>query len=1029
MSFDFEFTAFLQLLWRATWQASVLALIVYLVTTVLRPQIAPKWRAIMWTLPLARMVLLLIPASTLSLFYFIDFGVNERTPAAGMSLPATIVSRVTTGNVMNQQVGQPVQNEIATENPATVLNSSALPQQKTKTSSAVPVSSLLACIWLIGCCLAICWWAGSKMVLSRMITGSDKLHDERLLQQIELRRRQHHLWFPIRCVISDANLGPSVCGFWRPTILLPRTLCSELSNAELHTIINHEIEHIRRWDVLFLFMSRLASAIHWFNPVVYFIGNRLRREMELAVDAATVSTLDAQARHAYGELLIRLSQRTQRPIAAIQMAGKRSALSTRIDQLATPMKENRTRSIISIGLISLLFVTGLSDVAQTQVQKASEVKKESLPLTRKKSESAPTKTQNQYFITGTVREAGTNQPVADAEIQIFAASQQDPDKKILKGMSDQTGRYRIEVPLGNVQLWFPILKPGYWLLPEDCTRNLITTPEKPIVKHNLEVHTGAVWNIHYKGELNEQQRRFLGLDKNEKQVRLKASVQEIEDDAKRAAWLSGKPVTFQKAYASSYSHLNQEWRGQLTEVGTSGKFIFSIINVTAELIVEPGFDNLHVVTLNRLADSDTTEMIDQSGKKAIISNATVTLNNGVPLLTFQNKASKPLGSQKLMGRVIDVDGNPLSGVRVGVVSGMQGGGSGDTGEATKSKLDGRFEFDIPLFEYNNQSVENQQFSVVLTKDGFAGIDTHSIDVSKEFPPIDFKTLTLRPGYSVPIRVLDKQGKPVPGAIVEPENSYALRRQAVRTSADGRALIKNLPSGVVRASVRWGSQMKQANLVVSKNQNKNKEVTIQLKELATSTPAKLENTKPLAVGQIAPEWDISEWSDGRARQLSDYFGQVVVLNFWSLSPNGAVTSIPAQKRLARQFTDQGVVFIGINTAGSEMSQINKLKETEQWTTPTGIDRGTSQFNGVTFKKYGVDGNLTLIVIDAAGKISFRSDVEPSQDRETYIKNLAEESGISWPPPENATKEQMLGIMNQIQFTLLSREINRVLKAKQ
>jgi len=740
----------------------------------------------------------------------------------------------------------------------------------------------------------------------------------------------------------------------------------------------------------------------------------LRREMELAVDAAIVSTLNEQARRSYGELLIRLSQRTPGPIAAIQMAGKRSALRTRIDQLPTPIKESRARSIISIGLMLILFVTGLSDVAQTQEQKEIRAKKVSSPSTKIKSQSSPIKLQNQYFITGTVQESGTDKPVADAEIQIFVASEQDPNKRVLKGTSNQAGQYRIEVPLGNAQIWSPVLKPGYWLTPEENMRNLTTTPEKPVVEYNIVVQTGTVWNIQVKGNLKD------------KYFRHNTSVYEVEDDSKRAAWMKGEPVSFQKALVLGVSNLNKQGRGRFTEVGSSGKLMISVGNILTELIIEPGFDNSQVVSLKRLPDSDTTQMIDATGKTATIKKATVTLNNGVPLLTFQYKTLKTLGNQKLIGRVMDVDGNPLADVRVGIVSGMKGGGNSDTGEATKTAIDGAFSFDIPVYDIPN--ADNQHFTVVLTKDGFAAMDSHKRDITKDFTPIDFKTLIMAPGYSVPVRVLDEQGKPVPGAIVEPGNAYALRRQVTRTTADGRALIKNLPSGVVRASVRWGTKAKQANLVVSKNKIENTEVQIKLKELETSIPAKFEKLKPLAVGQIAPEWDISEWSDGRSRKLSDYRGQIVVLNFWRLSPNGAVASIPAQKRLAKQFTDQGVVFIGINTADSEMSQINKLKETEQWTTPTGIDRGTSRFDGVTFKKYGVQSSMVLIVINAAGKISFRSDVAPSQDRETYIKNLAEASGIEWPPPKNATKEQMLEIMNKIQYELLTREINRVLRAK-
>ena len=47
----------------------------------------------------------------------------------------------------------------------------------------------------------------------------------------------------------------------------------------------------------------------------------------------------------------------------------------------------------------------------------------------------------------------------------------------------------------------------------------------------------------------------------------------------------------------------------------------------------------------------------------------------------------------------------------------------------------------------------------------------------------------------------------------------------------------------------------------------------------------------------------------------------------------------------------------------------------------------------------------------------------------MKTLAKASDVKWPPAENATQTEMIEIMNQLQFTLISREIEHVLNAKQ
>ena len=1023
MSFESALTAFWELVWRAIWQAGVLAALVFCLTSLLQRWIEPKWRVLLWTIPLARLVLLLIPASGLSLFQLIHIE-DSSVPQVAVTpttMPGDTSPGITAGSHLQQL--QNVANEYEPVVQTETASATSPPAQITGLN--LSLITLITCLWCVGCCMMFCRWIGSRWLLSRLIARSEPLHDAALLELINTRQKQNRFWLPVRCVVTDAQLGPSSCGFWHPTILLPLKLWTELDRESLEAIVNHELEHVRRHDVVMLLLSRIALCLHWFNPLAYLIVTRLRREMELAVDAATVASLDEPARHRYGKLLIQLSQETQEPIAALSMASKRSVLRARISQLTNPPRESRSRSALALGILLLLFVTGLSDVTQTAAQTKPNSTRST--VSRKSAGSAADQSEKQYFITGIVSDVHTGKPVSNAEIQVLVASEPDINKRILKEKTNAAGEYRIAVPVGNVKLWLPALKPGYWLKPDDALQVLATTPENPILKHDIAAQTGPIWNVHWKGELTDQQVKLLRAHSKERPLQLRLSMQEVDDDAKRAAWLKGEPVSFQKSIASSMSYLDQAGRGKLTQVGTSGKQILMLVNDLAELIVEPGFDNTRVVSLKQIPDTDQTQMIDASGKTATVSQATVTLNNGVPLLTFKTKAPKPISMQKLVGRVVDENGKPLNGVRVGIVSGMKGGGSADTGESTQTAVDGRFSIEQPV--YDNQNSNQLQFSVMLTKNGFAGTDSNSVTVTNDFAPIDFKTITLQPGHTLPIRVLDEQEQPLPGVVLEPGNSYALRRQITRTDSTGKAVLKNLPSGVVQLSVRWGAKNKWINLVISKSQSENREVTIHVGEFVPPSISRVEKPKPLAVSQQAPEWNLTQWSDGRPHKLSDYRGQVVVLDFWGLWCRGCVVSIPAQKKLAQKYGAQGVVFLGIHTAEGEMSQIKKLQQSEEWTTPTGIDRGTSILNSVTCERYGVQGYPTQIIIDRKGRIAFRSDVEPLGNREAYIRKLAEASGVKWPPAKNESEAEMTDVMNRIQYTLLSREIELVLKGKE
>src|SRR6266480_2942255 len=72
-------TTALRLLWRSSWQASVLAAVVLLVQFALRQRIAARWRYALWGIVLLRLMIPVTPSSPWSLFNVAPQG-TERNP-------------------------------------------------------------------------------------------------------------------------------------------------------------------------------------------------------------------------------------------------------------------------------------------------------------------------------------------------------------------------------------------------------------------------------------------------------------------------------------------------------------------------------------------------------------------------------------------------------------------------------------------------------------------------------------------------------------------------------------------------------------------------------------------------------------------------------------------------------------------------------------------------------------------------------------------------------------------------------------
>jgi bla regulator protein BlaR1 len=143
-------------------------------------------------------------------------------------------------------------------------------------------------------------------------------------------------------------------------ILVPANLLDRLNDSQLSKIIQHEIEHVRRYDSILIGIHRIAMALHWFNPAVYCVGRLLRRDMELAVDSRVTNGSDDKSRREYGELLLQLATQKCNRYGLAQMASQGSQIGSRIDAVVKPQRNTWMRSIIAVGLVVVTALLGLT---------------------------------------------------------------------------------------------------------------------------------------------------------------------------------------------------------------------------------------------------------------------------------------------------------------------------------------------------------------------------------------------------------------------------------------------------------------------------------------------------------------------------------------------------------------------------------------------------------------------------------------------------------------------------------------------
>ncbi len=159
-------------------------------------------------------------------------------------------------------------------------------------------------MWLAGG-LALVGYQGAAYLLARrrLLRGAQPGTEEERAQlaalaaELGLRRTPRLL----RTGEADA---PLVVGLGRPVLLLQGR---PLPADEREVVLLHELTHLRRHDLAHKALLFVPCAVHWFNPLVWWMAREAGRTLELCCDARVVRGRDEAFRRRYGTALLHLA--------------------------------------------------------------------------------------------------------------------------------------------------------------------------------------------------------------------------------------------------------------------------------------------------------------------------------------------------------------------------------------------------------------------------------------------------------------------------------------------------------------------------------------------------------------------------------------------------------------------------------------------------------------------------------------------------------------------------------------------------
>jgi tetratricopeptide (TPR) repeat protein len=177
---------------------------------------------------------------------------------------------------------------------------------------------------------------------------------------------------------SSGSVGvPLIWGWLRPIIIVPGEFI-EWPAARVRAVLLHELAHLRRIDWPILLLGRVAAALYWFHPLVWFLERRVKQECERACDDIVVAYGTKPSD--YASHLLSIARRVSETPACVKAAlavVRRSQMNNRLRSILDPLLSRNAPSrsaVTALGVTLLLLLVPLASVQLAEQAWADEPK-------------------------------------------------------------------------------------------------------------------------------------------------------------------------------------------------------------------------------------------------------------------------------------------------------------------------------------------------------------------------------------------------------------------------------------------------------------------------------------------------------------------------------------------------------------------------------------------------------------------------------------------------------------------------------
>lgn len=203
-----------------------------------------------------------------------------------------------------------VENLNAVMLPATspAVVTSAMTEQEEAAARIFGIQELLMLVWAIGALVMLTRFLRSYYKQFGLIRDFDykEVDDPYILRTIARAGIQRE----IKVYYSNYVKSPVTFKVLKPRILIPVGFY-KIPGHRRAVILQHELIHVKRFDVVMRTVMELVLCIHWFNPLMWIMRKYYLIDQEISCDEQVVRSMNKEGRKEYSRTLLELAEREE----------------------------------------------------------------------------------------------------------------------------------------------------------------------------------------------------------------------------------------------------------------------------------------------------------------------------------------------------------------------------------------------------------------------------------------------------------------------------------------------------------------------------------------------------------------------------------------------------------------------------------------------------------------------------------------------------------------------------------------------